>query len=487
VQIPSSDRTADKLNGLKLACGRLFDEVPCYISVQDRSYRVVEANRKLIEDFGDPISRYCHAVYKGRSEPCPECPVARTFADGKEHTSEETIFDRSGLPHDVVVNTRALCDQTGSIVAVMELFTDITVQKELAHRLHDSLNRFHNLFDVVPCYISVQDRDFHIVEANQPFKESFGGRLGDHCYAIYKKRQSRCPVCPVAETFEDGKTHTSEEMVVDRNGRQMRMVVYTAPVRNPQGRIVDVMEVSADITEIRALQDKLATVGGLVAGIAHSIKNVLEGLRGGIYVGNLGFRDANQQDIRTGWEMVERNVTRLSVMISDMLYCAKARSPRRLPVSLAAVVSEVVALYSQRIGDFGIKLDTEIADDLGHILAEPKDIHSLLSNLVGNAIDACCSDQTEEKTHRVVIRVFREPAHAVIEVQDNGPGMDEETRAKLFTMFFSTKGSSGTGLGLMVCHKVATEHRGTVSVKSAPGEGSTFVVKLPLENGTHRT
>ena len=470
-----------RLDVQQLAGGRLFDEAPCYISVQDRDFCIIGANRKLIEAFGDHISEKCHTIYKGRAEACPECPVARTFQDGREHTGEQTLFDRRGLPHDVLVNTSALRNHSGEIVAVIKLFTDITIQKELEHRLHDSLSRFHNLFDVVPSYISVQDREFHIVEANQRFKESFGGRLGSHCYEIYKKRPDRCPKCPVAETFADGRMHTAEEVVIDNAGNQVYVVVYTAPVRDTGGQITEVMEVSADITEIRALQDKLASLGQLVGGIAHSIKNVLEGLRGGVYVTNLGFRDNSQEDIRTGWEMVERNVGRLSAMIMDMLYCAKDRSPRRLPVSLPAVAQEVLGLLTPRTKDFSITLEAQIAQDIPTLLAEPRDMHSLISNLISNAMDACITDQNEQKDYRVVLRVFQESGQAVIEVEDNGAGMDQETQGKLFTMFFSTKGTFGTGLGLLVAHKVATEHGGTIAVKSAPGEGSRFTVRLPLE------
>ena len=167
-------RTGRLFRFLRLHRSRLFDEVPCYISIQSPDLRVLEANRKLVENFGGPMGRQCHEVYKGRNEPCPECPVQRTLEDGKEHSSSEVIFYRRGLPHDVVVNTKPLHDREGKIVAVMEMFTDITVQKELEHRLHDSLHRFHHLFDAVPSFISVQDRDFIIIEANDRFKETFG-------------------------------------------------------------------------------------------------------------------------------------------------------------------------------------------------------------------------------------------------------------------------------------------------------------------------
>jgi signal transduction histidine kinase len=337
------------------------------------------------------------------------------------------------------------------------------------------------IFDVVPCFIVVLDREFRVVEANRYFKESFGDPADKHCYEIYKKRETPCAKCPAVETLADGKMHYREDVVFDEAGHEVHVIVHTAAVRDAAGVITAVVEVSDDVTEIRTLQDRLAALGRLVGSTAHSIKNVLEGLRGGIYVGNLGFRDNKTEDIRTGWEMVERNVGRLSRMIMDMLYCAKERPPHRVAVDLTSVVTEVLGLYTARAAEFNIKLEQDISQDLHTIQIDPKDMHSLISNLLSNAIDACCSDQSEEKAYRVVVRAFKEGENAVIEVEDNGVGMDSETRSKLFTMFFSTKGSSGTGLGLLVSHKVATEHGGTISVKSAPGEGSTFTARIPLE------
>lgn len=479
-EVTPPEQPLAKLDIQNLSCGRLFDEIPCYISIQDRSFRVLEANRKLIDDFGQPVDRKCYEVYKGRPARCPECPVAHTFADGQEHTSEEVIFDRRGLPHDVVVNTKPLLDHQGSIVAVMELFTDITVQKELTHRLHDSLHRFQNLFDTVPCYISIQDKDFCIVEVNRHFKERFGDAAGRHCYEVYKKRQDRCRECPVARTFEDGKVHHSEQVARGLAGEQLHVVAYTAPIRNRRGETVSVMEVSTDITEMKQLQDKLAELGGLVAGTAHSVKNVLEGLRGGVYIVNMGFREDNPKDVHTGWEMVERNVDRISNMIMDMLYCAKDREPRRLPISLRSVINEVTELFAHRAAAVGVTLVTRFDDDTDFIRGEPKDIHALIANLVTNAIDACGAGSDESKDYRVVVRLHRAADAAVIEVEDNGIGMDEETRNKLFGMFFSTKGAYGTGLGLLVSRKVALEHGGALSVVSRPGMGSTFTVTLPL-------
>jgi signal transduction histidine kinase len=468
------------LEALGLSRPELFEDVPCWISIQDRRLRVVEVSCKLIEDFGDRRRENCFAVYKGRTEPCSECPVLRTFEDGREHSSHEMIFDGRGMPHDVLVNTKPLRNRAGEIVAVMKVFADISAEKELERRLHDSLVRLHNLLDNAPCFISVQDPQFRIVESNQRFNSSFGEGHGGHCYEVYKKRADRCPRCPVAETFQDGEVHNSEEVVVDNQGRQVHVLVYAAPIRDPTGEITSVMEMSTDVTEIRTLQNRLATLGQLVGGVAHSIKNVLEGLRGGVYIVNLGFQDHNEQDIRAGWDMVQRNVGRLSSLIMDMLCCARERSPRRLPVALPNLLKEVAGLFARRAQEFGIELEIESVGPV-EILGEPKDLHALVSNLVANSIDACNADQDSNKKHRIAARVFRDSGEAVIEVADNGLGMEPDVRNALFHGMVSTKGPAGTGLGLLVSHKVATEHGGKVFVSSEPGLGSKFTVRLPLK------
>ena len=474
-----TDQHLAAFNALDLSCSELFDEVPCWISIQDREFRVVKASRKLIEDFGEHRLQACYKAYKGRTEPCAECAVVHTFEDGKDHTSQEVLFDKRGLPHSVMVNTRALQNRAGEIVAVSKVFADISSEKELMNRLRDSLVRFHNLFDNAPCFITVQDRKFRIVEANRRFEEGFGDGLGTRCYETYKKRQDRCPKCPVAETFADGQVHTSEEFFVDDHARQVHVLVYTAPIRDATGEITSVMEMATDVTEIRTLQNKLANLGQLVGGIAHGAKNILEGLRGGVYIVNLGFRDNNQEDIRTGWDMVQRNVGRLSSVIMDMLHCARERSPRQLPVSLPDLLKEVLALFAPRAAEFRIKLEAEL-DAAVEILGEPKDIHSLFSNLVTNAIEACNADQNDQKINRIVARVFQELDAAVIEVEDNGAGMDVATREALFKGIVSTKGNAGTGLGLLMSQKVVTEHGGSITVRSELGQGSVFTVRLPL-------
>ncbi len=117
------------------------------------------------------------------------------------------------------------------------------------------------LFDEVPCYISVQNRDRRIVRANRQFKLDFGSCLGERCYEIYKHRTHPCPQCPVEESFRDGMIHQTEEVVTTRGGKQKIVLTLTAPLKDENGEINEVMELATDITQIRELQDRLTSLG----------------------------------------------------------------------------------------------------------------------------------------------------------------------------------------------------------------------------------
>jgi len=337
------------------------------------------------------------------------------------------------------------------------------------------------LFDSVPYWITIQDRDFRIVSASAKLIADFGDHLGEKCHVAYKNRSEPCAECTLECTFEDGQEHTSQEALFDAQGMPRHVLAKTAPVRNQAGEIAAVMKVYVDVTEVRALQNELAGLGQLIGEIAHDAKNILEGLQGGVYIVNLGFKNGNQEDIRVGWGMIQRNVTRLSARLMDMLYCARRRSPRRMPVFLPAVVREAVELFTPRARQFHIDLQLRAAEQV-EVLGEPEQIHKLVSNLIGNAIDACTADAEKQGLHRIVVAVSRDELDAIIEVEDNGIGMDTTTRDVLFKDATTTKGNAGHGLGLLLAQKVASEHEGEITVQSQPGKGSVFTVRLPVRH-----
>ena len=256
------------------------------------------------------------------------------------------------------------------------------------------------------------------------------------------------------------------------------MMVFASPLKNEKDEISAVMEMSVDITEVKRLQERLASLGVLIAGISHSIKGVAMGLDGGLYVVNSGFRSKRDEVIQKGWDMVQRNVHRISDMVLDILYCSKERKPNYQTTSPSKIAHEVCDLLKTKAREHKVDLRCTIQDDLGDLPIDAERIHAVLVNLVTNGIDACFNDPAE-KPHSVELRVEQITDQVLFHVSDNGIGMDEDTRENLFSIFRSTKGAGGTGLGLFMSRKVAEEHNGDIQVASVPGEGSTFTLRIP--------
>jgi PAS domain S-box-containing protein len=312
---------------------RYWEEMPCYLSVHDPDFRIIDGNRRFREDFGERIGQYCYEVYKGRDEICPNCPVEATFADGQNHPSEQLLTTKDGREVPVMVHTTAITDDSGDVVAVMEMHTDIGEVKRLQALLQRSQERLVQLFEEVPCFITVQGPDRVIQHANRRFRETFGDPVGEYCFKMYKHRDEQCLVCPMQQTFDDGEAREHEEVLFTKDGEKLSALCTTAPLRNSDGEVEAVIEMSIDITQIRELQSQLASIGLLVGSISHGIKGLLTGLDGGIYMVNSGFAKEKPERIEKGWEMVQRNVERIRSMVPSSGKVSKKRQATPTPRS----------------------------------------------------------------------------------------------------------------------------------------------------------
>ncbi|MBI4703484.1 MAG: PAS domain-containing protein [Deltaproteobacteria bacterium] len=448
----------------------LFDEIPSWVSVQDRSLRIVAANRALRADLGDPLGRFCYEAIKGRSEKCTRCPVEQTFQDGLAHDSEEVV-GAQGRDRSVIVHTAPIRDAAGEIAAVLEIFTDITQVKQLQQR-------YLTLFGEAPCYVSVQDRDLKIVEHNRRFEADFGRGVGRQCFEIYKHRSEPCVVCPVAASFQDGQVHESEEVVTSEHGIPRDVLCHAAPIRDPAGEIRWVMEMSTDITRLRQIQSQLASLGLIVGSVSHGIKGVLNGLEGGLYLMESGLAKDKPERISQGLAMARRNMDGIRRMVMNILYYARDREMAFEPVEIGELCDAVAQVLRSRAQAVGVELRVTAGE--GQIEADRNAVESLLVNLVDNSIDACRVDG-KKVAHQVELTARIDADQVVFTVSDNGLGMDRETREKAFSLFFTSKGAEGTGLGLFIAQKIARSHGGTIEVESTAGAGTRFTVTLPCE------
>jgi two-component system NtrC family sensor kinase len=241
-----------------------------------------------------------------------------------------------------------------------------------------------------------------------------------------------------------------------------------------------------DLREIHRLQkekeqaQRMAAIGRTVAGLAHYIKNILNGLRGGAYVIDSAMSKRDLDLTRKGWDMVERNIDQISNIVTDMLIYSSDRKPRYERIDPNEIVTEILELMQDRAGLSRVVLVPELGKDLDKVAMDRTAVHRALLNLVSNAIDACTLEGIVKGNALVRIMTDKPSGWGVrFRIMDNGTGIERETREKLFKDFYTTKGYKGTGLGLPVTQKIAKEHGGDLSFETEPGKGTTFTLMLP--------
>lgn len=242
-----------------------------------------------------------------------------------------------------------------------------------------------------------------------------------------------------------------------------------------------------DLREIKRLEkellmsERLATVGQTVAGMAHGVKNILHGFKGGNYLMEVGFKKGDTEKLKAGWEMIQKNIKHTSELVMDLLSYSKVREPEYRPCSPNNIAEDVFRIMEETAREHNVEMIKELDPSIKKVAMDGRTIHSTLMNLVSNAIDACVFDDNPGKSLQVKLKTVLEEGNIVrFEVIDNGMGMDSEVKSKIFTSFFSTKGHKGTGLGLLVARKLIEEHGGTIDVHSENGKGTSFIVRVPF-------
>ena len=258
-----------------------------------------------------------------------------------------------------------------------------------------------------------------------------------------------------------------------------RVRYWSAVKREVEGRLGEIKRLEQELIK----SERLAAIGQTVASLAHYVKNILFGLKGGIYLVNEALKEDDTDSLKDGWDMLESNMGRISGLVLDLIEYSRERKPEYEKCFPNEIANEVCELMEESAKEYDIEIIKDFDPCMGEAFMDPKGIHRCLLNLVSNAIDACIFDSNEEKKWEVQVRTILEDDGTVrFEVSDNGCGMDEEVKKKLFTSFFTTKEGRGTGLGLLNTQKIVQEHGGTITVNSQPGKGSTFTIRLPYRD-----
>ncbi|MCE2883318.1 MAG: ATP-binding protein [Planctomycetaceae bacterium] len=228
--------------------------------------------------------------------------------------------------------------------------------------------------------------------------------------------------------------------------------------------------------DARGTRDRLALIGETVAALSHSIKNMLQGMRFGADSVDLALSRGDLPRAQEGWPVLQRNLDRIHALALNMLAWAKERPLEPEETDANAIVREVRELLAPAAGRRRVGVLLRLDEALPPIRLDAPAVHQALTNLVLNAIEAA-----PERTGIVELATeYRSDTDELaILVRDNGPGISDAVRARLFEPFVTSKGQRGTGLGLAVARKIAERHGGRLEVGETSRSGTTFVLWLP--------
>ena len=340
------------------------------------------------------------------------------------------------------------------------------------------------LFESLPGYVTVHTADYRITSANGRFKKDFAfdPQSGAVCYELVRGRTTPCEDCPVARTFEDGKSHQSELSYKTPAGQECHLFAWTTALREPSGDVGEVMLMATDISPILDMRDHLSSLGLMIGSVSHSIKGLLTGLDGGVYMLDKGFAKEDSGQIGEGLDIVKMMVGRIKNMVLDVLYYAKERDLALSTCRIGEFVAETVAVVQARIASAGIALVCELDDALQarEFDVDSDQLRAALVNILDNAVDAC-RESRDQKAPQISFRAYPDNGNVIFDIEDNGIGMSEAVQSKIFTLFFSSKATQGTGIGLFITRKIVHQHGGEIEVQSRRGEGTLFRIRIPLE------
>lgn len=271
--------------------------------------------------------------------------------------------------------------------------------------------------------------------------------------------------------------HGREAMVgaiyVDSGGQPVHFPRGDLELLTAIARVVGVAVENAQLYQDKVKRERMAAIGEATAGLGHCIKNILTGIRGGAEIINEAIERDDIAFVGRGWRVLSLSIERIDMLVQNLMTFSRPRTPERIPTDMNALVNQVLDVVRTRAERAKVDLNF-IPNGEATCPADAREIFRALLNLVTNAVEAC-----EGHGGAITVMVGVSPEQCVIRVADTGRGIPPEMLPKLSQAFVSTKGSSGTGLGLACTYKIAAEHKGRVEVESEPGQGTIFTLYLP--------
>jgi len=506
-----------------LTCQTYLESVlyhaPDAIITLDASHRVLDWNPGAFRMFGytreETIGRELDSLVAQNVFREEAGEKTRQVLSGQRVESFETVrFRKDGTPLHVIAagSPIQIGDRLAGVVAV---YTDITALKQVEGEIRQSKNMLELIINSMPSILVGVDSAGQVTQWNTAAERATqipsDRALGRPLYLVLPAFKVHIEKIKTAMETGAIQSETKVARRVDSEIRFEDITVYPLWQNGEVGAVIRVDDVTARvrIEEMMVQSEKMLSVGGLAAGMAHEINNPLAVILQNAQnverrlspdlpanvqtAAACGIRlDALQEyivrrDIRTFLEDIRTSGERAAEIVTNMLNFSRKPDQGGSSIRLSELLDRTVALAAsdydlKKKYDFRqIRIVREYDPDTPMVTCQSSMIQQVFFNILHNGAEAMHASRSLERDPSFILRVFPEGGMVRVDIADTGPGMDEATRKRVFEPFFTTKPAGiGTGLGLSVSYFIVTEnHKGTLSVESTPGEGTRFIIRLP--------
>lgn len=349
-------------------------------------------------------------------------------------------------------------------------------------RIKKERDRSQKILSAIGEAVYILDPHLNIIEVNRAHVKTFDVKgeevVGMKCYELFFNRKERCQDCPLTEVFNSGVCIRMERMIPLPEGEKRYFDIIFSPLIDEGGNVVEVLCDARDITKHKEMEEKLArserlaAIGELSSGVAHELRQPLGVINNSVYFLSNKLKDIAQEKVKKHLAILEKEVKHANCLITDLVAFARFEEPVFKDCDINQVVEEVLS-------SFEIPQKTEVKKELKEsipiILADSYQIQRVCFNLVSNALSA----MSEGGYLEIRTGEDKDGENIVISIADTGEGIPKENITKVFEPYFTTK-ARGLGLGLSLCKKYVEAHGGRIELESEVGKGTTFIVKLPI-------
>ncbi len=483
----------EALNRQKDEYQRLFELVPCIISVQDRDYRLIGYNREFSDRFDPTPHDYCYSAYKGRTTKCEFCPVEKTFADGQPHFSEETGRNKDGTLTHWLVKTAPMKDKDGNIVGAMEMSLDITHKKQLEDRLAQSEQKYYAIFNSIPSPVFVLDAaDLKILDSNDSVEALYGYRKQEvigRPFSMFFPREDRQRYA--TRLLGRHEIKQARQLTKQDETRFVHIRVSPSLYSGRASLLVTVGDITDRLeTEMQLIQaGKMATLGEMATGVAHELNQPLAVIKtaSNFFMKKIRRKQPIPDNIlNTMATEIDAHVDRATHIINHLRQFGRKAGPDLAEVRVNAILKRAFDMFSQQLKLKEIEVTWELDNALPPIIAEAGRLEQVFINLLINARDAIEAHKqkaadTTAVPRKITLKTCRQNSRVQVAVCDTGVGIPSAVQDKIFEPFYTTKKvGDGTGIGLSISYGIVKEFGGTIRVTSQPDRGTCFYLNFPV-------